>query len=53
MDTYHKQTINQRSAALLSKQLVQTEPRTVQWWPSGAELTGISLSDSKGSVLVT
>lgn len=29
MDTYHKQAINQRSAALLSKQLVQTEPCTV------------------------
>lgn len=29
MDTYHEQAINQRSAALLSKQLVQTEPRTV------------------------
>lgn len=28
MDTYHKQAINHRSAALLSKQLVQTEPCT-------------------------
>lgn len=26
---YHKQATNQRSAALLSKQFVQTEPRTV------------------------